>query len=298
MRAILVAVLMASVALAGCADSSSAQVDETEQKFEEKGLEATADTGVIRGVVVDAQINPIADVTVRLLGTELETTSDAEGLFGFGDLEPGFYNIEASKTGYTTSKIQEVVEAGVDKPPIVRIVISIDEGSIPYIEPLTFNGHLTCGVAIFATSVGCTTFAIVAQQIGDQSIFQQKFSTQPDHVQGELVWDNTQLLAGRFIWEITPGGNSHIGYRETEHSPALAYLDNETIAQHADVIMDDNGINWRFFGGPHDLCPGTGYPNSFGCGVTLEQSAEVYIHAFYNMQPDEGWRFTSDGEHP
>lgn len=289
---VLVALILTAVALAGCADAQEpAQPDEPEVEFTQE-LEATETTGVIRGVVFDEAIVPVEGAIVTVAGTELSAETGADGLFGFEGVEPGTYFVNVEKVAYTPIQTNVQVIAGDDEPELVRAMIVAIPGLMPYVEALTFKGHLSCGAAIVLTSVGCTTFGPVANEIGDQSIFPVSFATKPEHFQAELVWKNTQLLAGRFIWEITPGGNTHIGYRETEHSPALAYLDTETIDGNEDGIMDDGGINLRFFGGPHDLCnPGVG----FGCGVTLDQSAEVYAHAFYNTQPAEGWRFTSDG---
>ncbi len=286
--------LLAAV-LAGCADPPTGSSDGDEFQEYEEDLKATKTTGVIRGVVVDASISPIAEAVVTIKSLSLTTTTNSQGLFGFDDLEPGNYFVEATKARHTKIQASVQVVAGVDKPDIVRMQIEVIPGAEPLIEPLKFNGHLTCGAAIFATSVGCTTLAIIADQIGDQSIFYHSFETEPNHVQAELVWENTQPAAGMFIWEITPGGNTHIGYRETTYSPALAYLNNATIEANRDGIMDDGGIALRFFGGPHELCTGI---YGFGCGLTLDQSATAYVHNFYNVPVIEGWRFTSDGDHP
>lgn len=78
------------------------------------------------------------------------------------------------------------------------------------------------------------------------------------------------------------------------------YLDTDTINGYAEWILD-KGIDYRFFGGPHELCP-AGVPeqtvNRFGCGLTIDQDTDAYIHHFYNFVPDEGRRFSVDGEHP
>jgi hypothetical protein len=34
---------------------------------------------------------------------------------------------------------------------------------------------------------------------------------------------------------------------------------------------------------------------TFGCGLTVQQRADAYIHSFYNFVPADGWRFTKDG---
>lgn len=34
----------------------------------------------------------------------------------------------------------------------------------------------------------------------------------------------------------------------------------------------------------------------WGVGVTLEQSFDIYTHLFWNMVPEEGWRFSFHGD--
>jgi hypothetical protein len=294
MRSLLAVMILTATALAGCAGEPTTTPEDQFQGFEDD-LQATATTGIIRGVIADETISPLPGATITVRGTELHAETDENGLFGFTDMEPGNYFLEATKKGYTKVQSNVAVVAGVDKPEIARFLLEFIPGTQPYITALTFNGHLTCGAAVFATSVGCTTSPQVAEMINDASVFAHQFDVQPSHVAAELVWEDTQAASGMFIWEITPGGNTHIGYRETTPSPALAYLDQATIEAEQGSIMDDNGINFRFFAGPHELCDGI---YGFGCGVTLDQGADAYIHEFHNMLPTEGWRFTIDGDHP
>lgn len=213
------------------------------------------------------------------------------------------------RVGFGAVQASTTVNAGVSDPPLVRVLMERDPSSEPFMVSLSYNGHLTCGVAIFVTSVGCTTLQDVANAAGDASIFYHSFEgLEPQHIQGELVWQNTQPLAGKFIWEIVGDGNDHIGYRETEYSPALAYVNATVIDEQRAAIMDEGGIAFRFFGGPMEACqmptdPAPPPPPppfqrwSFGCGVTLDQAADVYAQVFYNYAPPEDWRFTSDGEY-
>lgn len=283
--------------LAGCADDAGEPEDDEFDDFDES-LTATDDTGIIRGVVVDTSITPVPEVTITIVQTGDETLTNENGAFGFAGLDPGFYHLQPSKLGYNGTQTQVEVTAGVDDPPVLKIQLTEDQSAAPFIQPMYMQGYLTCGAAVFRTSVGCTTVPLVAEAIGDQSVFPVDYDRIPDWVQAELVWESTQSLSGAFIWEITPqGSNTHFGYRETAPSPALAYLDNATLAERGGDLLDP-GINLRFFGGPHELCPATGDPNKFGCGVTIEQRTEVFAHNFYNFIPDEGWRFTADGDHP
>lgn len=308
MRVWSLVLLFAAATLAGCAEGG-AEPTQDDPALDGLDLQASDSTGVIRGIVVDASVTPVVGATITIQSTGATTATNENGAFGFGGLEPGSYFLTAEKLGYTTVQASANVVAGIDEPPVVKVLMEPVPGQGPYIQDLQFNGYLTCGAAVFATSVGCTTFGPVASAIGDQSIFSVDFDQAPRWVQGELVWEATQPAAGAFIWEIvrseepqTP--QPHIGYRETKGSPALAYLNETVTAEHAEWIVE-KGVDFRFFGGPHELCqipvarpPGSPVGWAFGCGLTLEQEAEVFVHNFYNFSPREGWRFTVDGTHP
>src|ERR1041385_538006 len=102
----LVAALLVLVLLAGCSGSphKKASNDPADQaNFDQLGLHATDKTGVIRGVVFDEAIKPVANATVNLTaGTTAAgvTHTGADGAFGFSDLEPGTYFLHANKTGF------------------------------------------------------------------------------------------------------------------------------------------------------------------------------------------------------
>lgn len=297
-RSLTIICLLSAVALAGCTDGG-AETPQGDPALDDLDLQASDSTGIIRGIVIDASITPVVGATVTIQGSGASTTTNENGAFGFGDLEPGTYFLDAEKPGFASVQTSTEVVAGIDQPPVLKILMEAVPGTAPFVQDIYLRGYLTCGAAVFATSVGCTTFGPVADAIGDQSIFSVDFDLLPRWVQGELVWDATQPAAGAFIWEIvrseepqTP--QPHIGYRETKVSPALAYLNETVVAEHGEWILD-KGVDFRFFGGPHPLCEGI---YGFGCGLTLEQEVEIFIHNFYNFSPDEGWRFTADGAHP
>jgi hypothetical protein len=269
-----------------------------EADFSDLGLEATASTGVIRGLVVDAAIRPIGNATVSVTPGNQTLRTTQGGTFGFDGLAAGTYFLHVARRGYTTVQASAEVVAGVDSPPLVRVQLVADPVSTPYVDVFHFTGFLTFGAAIVATSVGTTVFGPLADALSDQSIWVLNFTVLPQWSQGELVWDQTQPLGGDFIWEMTDTSNTHYGYRETGPSPALAYWNTSVLVEHNKTTLDPNvGIAYRFFGGPHPLCTTPPpVPSNFGCGITFQQRAEVYIHNFYNFIPAEGWRFTKDGD--
>ncbi|MEA3167004.1 MAG: hypothetical protein QOJ26_1888 [Thermoplasmata archaeon] len=294
--------LLAVSLLAGCTQSPGQGDDGATPAadFSELELTATATTGIIRGIVVDSAIRPIGNASIRLTPGEKATVSSPAGTFGFDELEPGTYFLRVERLGYNSTQTSTEVVAGVAEPAIVKVLLALNPTTVPYVEILSFNGFLSFGAAIFATSIGTTISPITADALGDTSIWTIKYTTLPQWTQGELVWTHNQAAGGMLIWEMTDTTNNHYGYRETAESPALAYWNTTVIEDHNETTLDpERGIAYRFFGGPHPLCrePEGILPiKTFGCGLTVQQRADAYIHSFYNFIPPEGWRFTVDGD--
>ena len=299
--------------LAGC---TTPPADEPEgPSFDDLGLDATATTGVIRGIVVDDAIRPVANASVTLTPGNQTATTTAAGAFGFSALEPGTYFLKVERAGYNATQTSTQVEAGVAEPPIVKIQLVLNPSKLPYVEALQFSGFLSLGLSIGITSVGTTINPTLSEAMGDQSIWTVYPDEVPTWAQGELVWEQNQAGGGMLIWEMVQGGtNNFRGHRETAVSPALAYWNTTVIQENTTSILDD-GIAYRFFGGPHPaLAPGTSTPPEdqcptiptivlgdrnpcrFGFGATVQQRADAYAHHFYNFAPLEGWRFTVDGD--
>ncbi|HUR26400.1 MAG TPA: carboxypeptidase-like regulatory domain-containing protein [Candidatus Thermoplasmatota archaeon] len=302
--------------MAGCTQGGSPDEALPPADFGELGLEATATTGVIRGIVVDDAIRPIAGAQVVLTPGDKSAVSTEQGTFGFDGLEAGTYFLQVEKAGYNATQTSTEVVAGVAEPPITKVLLTLNPSTAPYLEVLQFNGFLSLGVSIGITSVGTTINPTLAEALDDTSIWTVQFAEVPTWAQGELVWTHNQAAGGMLIWEMVRGGsNDFHGYRETEISPALAYWNTTTLQEQADNVTGD-GIAYRFFGGPHpllapgegvipprDQCPtvdtvvlGPRNPCAFGYGLTIQQRADAYIHHFYNFAPPEGWRFTVDGD--
>ncbi len=133
-------VLTASV-LAGCAENTG-----DEPIDNGPSIEATETTGGIRGVVVDQSIVPVAGVTVVLDGLGQSVQTDEAGLFLFNGLEAGTYFLTASHPLHDTVQQSAIVEAGVARPPAVRIQLTrlIDE--TPYISQVAFSGYISCSL--------------------------------------------------------------------------------------------------------------------------------------------------------
>ncbi len=104
----------------------------------------TAQSGAVRGRVLDQAGVPIAGALVTLIGTRRSTYSGSDGAFSVGDLTPSRYVIRAQRLGFSPSKGDTVdVSAGpsaerditlqVVHTPLSRVVIS--PGSYTLLEP-------------------------------------------------------------------------------------------------------------------------------------------------------------------
>lgn len=316
--------VLALLLLAGCtsgggSDDPSANALGEDVDFGD--AKATETTGIIRGLVVDTAIRPLQGATVLMTQDNRSVTSGTDGQFVFAGLEPGTYFLFVSLDDYTTMQTQADVVAGEDEPPITKVLLERLPGTNPYLEVVSKTGFLTFGAAVGITSVGSTIYGGIGE---DSAIWNMQFTQVPTWSQGELVWDQTQPGGGMLIWEMVKGGsNDWRGYRETATSPALAFWNTTVLQAEAENVTDpDQGIDYRWFGGPHPtLAPGegvvptrdSGHPActtfdttdyavgkrslcSFGYGTTVNQRTDAYIHHFYNFAPPEGWRFTVDGE--
>src|SRR5688572_21153311 len=92
--------LLLALALPGCSDEPKSDgVADSTDDFGDLGVAPTDTRGILVGVVVDEAIRPIAEAKVALNaggGAPMEKTTDAEGRFAYGDLEPGTYFLSAS----------------------------------------------------------------------------------------------------------------------------------------------------------------------------------------------------------
>ncbi len=95
MKALLITLLVASLALAGCNDGKKAS------PTGDAGDEATLKSGkgAISGLVINDIYRPVPDALV-LASNGMTATSDASGQFAFTNLEPGIYILRVQAEGH------------------------------------------------------------------------------------------------------------------------------------------------------------------------------------------------------
>lgn len=283
-----------------------------EPEFEDLDLEATEDTGVIRGVVVDTAVVPIPDVTITVSGTELSTTTNAEGAFGFSGLEPGTYFMEASRLGYISTQTNVEVVAGEDAPPVVRIAMVEDPDNVPYAEGLVWEGYMACGLSALALC----GLPFLDDAVGEDFTHTHELERgNVTYLQSEMIWRTTQTVSENMqLWQEATGEDVGRCTFAAQNAPSPNVI-NTT---HGDYnthgtpecfnsLGDTRNLYLRVFSGSID---GTFPPTENGCypgvpgvigglcmgvGFTIEQSFTVFSHVFYGFKPFEDWQFSVDG---
>lgn len=330
---VLTVLFVSSLAVAGCADKPAAKPSE-EQILEDLGLQATADTGIVRGVVFDPAIQPLPDVVVHLTGNgaaERSTASNAQGAFGFDGLAAGTYFLRANKTGYLEVQQSVEVVAGVPDPPAVKIQLPVDEAALPYYAAYVMDGFLTCSARI-----ALTAYPAGECLESDTSQVTYDLDRVPDWAQSEMIWKSTQMLgdAMSLVSECfrgvsddpDPCPNGNLVINRSEGSSPLIIKFNHTLLQQFRVgddggnpfrlrvfaagrqdtdVVDEEALNRQLNSTTGGLVPCVAWPaiNSgcfrvTGVGVILQQKFSVYTHVFYGYAPPEAWLFTTEGSVP
>ena len=294
MRSLAIVALLAGALLAGCTGSGngSDQASDSGPTFDDLGLEATDSTGVIRGVVVDDAIRPVAGARVSLNGeVAREGVSTDAGTFGFDGLPAGTYFLSVSKVGFFPAQQSAEVVAGVAEPGIVKVQLLADPEGQPFVETFVYEGFIECTTSVVVLC-GAPNLLLEDNITNDRFTWDQSFSDGAQFVQSELIWESTQALSPALYFEMEAlngecdtSGETFLGSAEGP-SPVLATIDQETIEEHE--LGTACPIYYSIFAG--DATSGA---VPVGVGATVEQRFAMYIHVFHGYQPPEGWRFSS-----
>lgn len=282
MKPILLASLLFAAVLAGCAeDPAPPAASDDEEKFEE--VEVSDDTGAIRGLVLTPTIVPIEGATVTATPGGLTTTTNVDGAFTFGDLEPGTYFLEATKLGFNKTQASVQVVAGDERPDIVKLVLPENPSALPFAELRQWDGYLQCGAGL--GPVGSTNPCALADS--DNVRVFEAGGGPVDLVQIEMVWEGTNVFGDSLqVGFLRPGTLSDFAGADSA-SPAIFQVGREQMI--AELGDDYTEYTARVFPGTND---------GEGVSVVAEQRFTVFATNFYGFVPDEGWTFIEDGPHP
>ncbi|MFA5944794.1 MAG: carboxypeptidase-like regulatory domain-containing protein [Candidatus Thermoplasmatota archaeon] len=299
------ALIAGSLLLAGC--SSPADTDPADD--DALGLVATATTGILRGVVVDDAIRPLANATVAArgpTGEERTTVTAADGLFGFEGLAPGTWFVTGRKLADEDSQGNIEVEAGVDNPPVVKLLLVFVPGEAPFVTELKVEAFVQCivpgaNLCAIANLYPCALAGYCAPIVDDTSFVQLYDSLvalqrTPDWFQLEVVWDSTQSISP----DLAILGSAHSpddGAGRDERQAAvngpspLLWTLNQTLAKEWELGTAE-GVGYEIFGHTEAASP------IGSAGFVLSQRVDFFFHVFYGYMPPEGWQFSVDGVVP
>ena len=248
---VLAACLLATL-VAGCSGGGGGDGDPLAAgaDFEDLGLEATATTGIIRGIVVDEAIRPVAGAEV---GTALpdgagtrNATSAADGAFGFDGLPAGTYFLTIRKPGFLTQQANAEVVVGVSDPPITKILLTADPASLPYVSAYQFDAFIACSFTLVTVSFAACGLA--AEQTNNAFLVNYRPDKPPQHIQIEAVWQSTQALGGELGLSVTALGPPQVGVNGTSGPSPIHITINETQAlRHNFTGPDDADVTIRLF---------------------------------------------------
>lgn len=297
--------------LAGCSDGGGGGGEDID--FEALQLEATPTTGVIRGVVVDQAVTPVAGATVALTSTGASTTSDDSGLFGFDGLPGGPHFMTVTKPGYRTTQQSSEVVPGVAEPAIVKVLLVADPSSLPFVVVHSYDGYIQCSfkAANFVFDAeSCDPGGATGLSANDDSAPWFPVTGQPDFYQSEMQWQSTQTLGQSLVtiqWACNEGecGDDDFRLCNVRGPSPLVCRVNRTASlveggggvgiEEAQFGTENMGYSVSMFANCFDGCvPGT----VLGAGAVLEQRFQIYNHLFYGYQPPDGWLFLTDGPPP
>jgi hypothetical protein len=305
--------LLAVLALAGCAGTPDAP-PAPDQDFTGLDLAPTASTGIIRGVVVDEAIRPLAGVKVDLTGPQTaSTTSTADGLFGFQGLAPGDYFVAASKDGFQPVQQSTPVVAGVADPPIVRLLMPADPSTAPYVSLYRFEGFIECSFSLVLVGFSACSTGPLGNTFNDAFDVSYTLEEVPDWVQSETVWESAQPVspALTMLWTMSGSDALLANWAETEGPSPLvlmadrARIDEVGLGSTLDCPTDAGPgcLYIRFFNAPIDGTDQGCIPRpvlggcTTGAGATLEQPFTTFTNLFHRFTPQPGWMFITDGPH-
>ncbi len=309
-HAMLLALCMMLVGLAGCADV--APVDEADGDHDElyNEKEVKDDKGVIRGVVVDNTIVPLAGASVGVVGNDaMQATTTEAGAFAFANVEPGFVELLVDMNGYEAAKIQVNVVAGVKQPAIIQVMLTPDPSELPFIQPLTFNGYIDCSISSPAYRVAVCSLPGVEEAFADNFMATYEgLGPNPDFIQSEMVWESTQPAGDAMMFtleaDVLDGGE--VGDDAQGVSPLVIKSDKQRVNESRfSGSLIQRVFNFEYPGSAPPV-PVCGVPNPIhggtmcvkGVGATLQQPFTIYTHVFYRTAPTESWQFSVDGAPP
>ncbi len=318
---LLVAGLILGALLAGCAGTPGPTSSSDAARFDDLQGQATETTGIIRGVVVDTAVTPIAKATVLVSGpVKQNLTTDAQGRFLAQGLPAGTYLVKAKAPLYVEAQTTAEVVAGVSDPAVTKVQLQRLFSQKPFVQADHKRGYFDCsqnGAGIYSSS-NCVTdqCPLVLDPATCNSLptrMMDNITTQSRewHMDVGPGWQNIVL---EMQWtQATAGTGSTLGMvvstfkplRNPAHSfanvagtsPFLLRLDvgvkHPTAASVEPTMIPAEGMNQVSYFVSARRDAGSPLP-----GIAFQQNFDVYYHQFYYGLAPTDWSFLKGDKAP
>ncbi|HUR24835.1 MAG TPA: carboxypeptidase-like regulatory domain-containing protein [Candidatus Thermoplasmatota archaeon] len=325
-RPLLLVLLLFAAALAGCAGGGAPKEAVADPGFEDIDLQVTATTGAIRGIVVDERIVPIKGATVKATGAGLEKSAetDEEGRFVFAGLEPGTYFLAATSPLHKASQTSAEVVAGVEEPPLTRILLDRLFAQEPFVDQQKFDGFIQCNQAgVYYSSAPCITdFSSSAGPTlnGTGPCTPSGCAPQLRRVLSEhrgfrtAVGPGWQSIVLEMVWTESSETFDEMGitfsYNETQRPASHWYARSESLSPLLmEIKLGVPGPNEQIPDGTPELIPPEGHSDLYyfvgvrtsdahPAALAVNQPFQVFQTTFYFAVPPEGWSFVNEDPLP
>jgi hypothetical protein len=263
--------ILLALLLAGCAGKGSGPAEST----------PTEATGVLKGVVVDAGIRPVAGALAEL-STGANTPTDDGGNFVFPPMAPGTYVLRVHHPDFAQAESPLTISPGVTTEAKVTLVPL--RSPVPLHLTQAFKGRIEAGLGIL-NDVGQT----VLDALGEPNCkcsFNMVADVGLRAALLEAVWKDSVDPGpyGKTIysWNVDTGqGKAH----GAGNSPLYKVLVPKDFA--AATGGDAQG-HLESFNGTSNLHI-TLYPDQ--TWPAIQQEYDLYITLWFNGLPPEGWTF-------
>ncbi len=291
-----------ALVLSGCSSKGDDGSAEDEDLVAPTG-EHDENTCALEGIVYDDEVKVVGGAQVGLRGTDELTETAADGRFSFSHLQPGLYNVEASKAGFVNALRQIECVKGETNDDISLQLVAVPDVTEAYkvLYP-AMVGKIGCGVGHFsATNDLCkgTPLATGAEYRSDLPLLPD-----PVIITGavyEMQWTQTSGSGGKYL---------SLQYEKPSSTAvdAITTLAAGTTARDGGVIVGQSPIGIKIESGPSGaplylkeagssmvftVRPSfttqdeltnnpTGETSS---KLVLQQDFTVYVSLFYNGEP-------------
>ena len=203
MKALLLAALVCSLALAGCSGGDGGGGPATGGQPTQGPLKSGK--GAIAGLLINDAYRPVADGLVLLQPAGLTATSDASGQFAFTDIEPGAYVLRVQAEGHEAAPQEvQVVEGEYAEAEVIARRVINEAGRIITVQ---YSVFVTCW-ADFVVNFIVGDCLLDQSGDTDRSSFNSNYTETPD-----VTYIVVEMKANKV-------GNYNIQMREEDGSTA------------------------------------------------------------------------------